>query len=193
MPLTGFEYFPDNPVEKIFWGRSGIQAASANMYFTSGSILQNSMHQLKYKGRKDIGLYFGCLMGKALENSGRFKDCEMIIPLPLYPDREKKRGYNQSAIIAETVSLQLSIPVYRELVFRIKKTESQTNKSRIDRWKNMESTFEIRNANQLSGRHILLIDDIVTTGASLEACAGVLLKIPGLKISIACLAHTVSA
>jgi ComF family protein len=193
MPLTTFEYFPDNPVEKIFWGRCDIKAASANMFFTNGSPLQKSMHRLKYKGRKDIGLYFGRQMGKALKESGRFNDCEMIIPLPLYPDREKKRGYNQSAIIAETISCELSVPVCCNSVFRIKKTETQTNKSRIERWKNMQSTFEVHNQSQLCGKHILLIDDIVTTGASLEACASVLLKTPGLKLSIACLAHTVSA
>ena len=193
MPLTGFESFPDNPVEKIFWGRCNIQAASANMFFTSGSPLQQSMHRLKYKGRKDIGIYYGRQMGKALKESGRFDDCDLIVPLPLYPEREKKRGYNQSAIIAETVSCLLAIPVCCTAVSRIKKTETQTSKSRIERWKNMDSTFEIRNDEQLHGRHILLIDDIVTTGASLEACAGVLLKIPGLKLSIACLAHTVSA
>jgi ComF family protein len=193
MPLTRFEYFPNNTIEKIFRGRSEILAASANMYFTTGSPLQKSMHKLKYKGRKDIGLYFGRQMGKALCASGRFKDCELIIPLPLFPEREKKRGYNQSAVIADAVSIELNIPVRCDAVSRIKKTETQTHKNRIERWRNMEASFEIRNMQMLSGKHILLIDDIITTGASLEACAGILLKTPGVKLSIACLAHTVSA
>jgi ComF family protein len=193
MPLTGFEFLPSNPIEKIFWGRAEIQAAAAHMYFTSGSAVQLSLHLLKYKGRKEIGIYFGRQMGLALMHSRRFKDCDIIIPLPLYVDKEKKRGYNQAAKIAEGLSLQLKIPVMVDVVFRVKKTETQTHKSRIERWKNMESTFAIGDPKRISGKHILLVDDVITTGASLEACAQVLLDIPGLRLSIACLAHTVSA
>jgi ComF family protein len=170
MPLTGFEFFPANPIEKIFWGRAEIQAAAAHLYFTGGSAVQHSLHLLKYKGRSEI-----------------------IIPLPLFAGREKKRGYNQAALIAEGISQQLKIPVLRNAVSRVKKTETQTHKSRIQRWKNMESTFNIRKLETIYGKHVLLVDDVVTTGASLEACAQVLLTTPGLRLSIACLAHTVSA
>ena len=145
MPLTRFEYYPANLVEKIFWGRVEIMAATAFMYFTSGSVVQHSLHLLKYKGKKEIGIYFGRKMGEHLKQSQRFQNCEIIIPLPLFADREKKRGYNQSAMIAAGI------------------------------------------------KHILLVDDVVTTGASLEACALTLLSLPGTTVSIACLAHTVSA
>ncbi|HCL83709.1 MAG TPA: ComF family protein [Chitinophagaceae bacterium] len=193
MPFTRFEYFPANPIEKIFWGRTEIQAAAAHVYFTSGSLVQHSLHLLKYKGRKDIGIYFGQQMGASLKQSGRFNDCSVIIPLPLFAAREKKRGYNQATLLAEGLSRQLKIPVVHDAVSRVKKTETQTHKSRIQRWKNMESTFEIRDPQKIQGNHILLVDDVVTTGASLEACARALLTFPGLRISIACLAHTVSA
>jgi ComF family protein len=193
MPLTGFEFFPANPIEKIFWGRTEIQAAYAHLYFTGGSAVQHSLHLLKYKGRKEIGIYFGQQIGKRLNQSRRFIGCEIIIPLPLFADREKKRGYNQAALIAEGISQQLEIPVLRDAVSRIKKTETQTHKSRIQRWKNMESTFNIMKPEKIYGKHVLLVDDVVTTGASLEACAQVLLTTPGLRLSIACLAHTVSA
>ena len=132
-------------------------------------------------------------MGKALIHSCRFSECEIIIPLPLFAAREKKRGYNQAAMIAIGLSQQLKIPVLQDAVLRVKQTETQTHKSRIQRWKNMESTFEIMNPLKINGKHILLVDDVITTGASLEACARVLLGIHGVKISIACLAHTVSA
>jgi ComF family protein len=132
-------------------------------------------------------------MGESLKQSARFNDCEFIIPLPLYATREKKRGYNQASLIANGISQKLKIPVLDDVVSRIKKTETQTNKSRIQRWKNMESTFEIRNSLKMSGKHLLLVDDVVTTGASLEACARVLLECPGVKVSIACLAHTVAS
>jgi len=193
MPVTRFEYFTDNPVEKIFWGRVQIHAATAHLYFTGGSQVQHSLHLLKYKGRKEIGIYYGQQMGASLKCASRFNDCEIIIPLPLYASREKKRGYNQASLIAHGVSEKLKIPVINDAIVRIKKTETQTHKSRIQRWKNMESTFEVSNPLKISGKHILLIDDVVTTGASLEACARVLLDNPGVKVSIACLAHTVAS
>src|SRR5450631_11498 len=193
MPLTEFEFFPANPIEKIFWGRVEIQAAAAHAYFTSGSSIQQSLHLLKYKGRKQLGEYFGLRMGKAIKQSNRFTQCEIIIPLPLFAGREKKRGYNQANLIAEGISKQLNIPVISDVVFRFKKTETQTNKSRIQRWKNMEATFKIKNPLLIRGKHILLVDDVITTGASLEACAQVLQNISGVRVSICCLAHTVLA
>jgi ComF family protein len=191
MPFTRFEFFPCNPIEKIFWGRVDIQAAAAHMYFTRGSSIQKSLHLLKYKGRKQVGYYFGARMGMAIKNCDRFAGCELIIPLPLYAAREKKRGYNQANVIAEGISTQLNIPVISDVIFRTRKTETQTKKSRIQRWKNMEDSFEIRNPDKIRGRHILLIDDVITTGASLEACARVLANIPGVNLSIYCLAHTI--
>lgn len=193
MPLTFFEFHASNPIERIFWGRATIQAAAAHVYFTGGSSIQHGMHLLKYKGRKEIGSYFGRKMGETLKQSGRFKNCEIIVPLPLFISREKERGYNQSVLIAEGISRQLEIPVISDVVFRVRKTATQTHKSRIQRWKNMESTFELRDPQSISGKHILLVDDVVTTGASLEACARALLVASGIQISIACLAYTVSA
>jgi ComF family protein len=193
MPFTRFEFFTANPIEKIFWGRSKIQAAAAHLYFTSGSAVQHSLHRLKYKGRKELGFYFGRSIGHALKQSARFDDCEIIIPLPLFADREKKRGYNQASLIAEGISHQLNIQIVADAVIRVKKTETQTHKSRIQRWINMESTFKIRDYHKIQGKHILLVDDVITTGASLDACAETLLTVPGCRISIACLAYTVSA
>jgi ComF family protein len=193
MPLTRFEYHPANQVEKIFWGRVEIMAATAFMYFTSGSSVQHSLHLLKYKGRKEIGIYFGRKMGEHLKQSQRFQNCEIIIPLPLFADREKKRGYNQAAMIAVGIARQLEIPVIYDAIIRTKKTATQTHKSRLERWENTRSTFKIRDHQKILGKHILLVDDVVTTGASLEACALALLSVPGTTVSIACLAHTVSA
>jgi predicted amidophosphoribosyltransferase len=121
MPLTRFEFFPANPIEKIFWGRMEIEAATAHMYFTSGSAVQQSLHLLKYKGRKEIGIYFGQSMGKLIKQSNRFQNCEIIIPLPLFAEREKKRGYNQATLIAAGMSQYLEIPVISDAVLRIKK------------------------------------------------------------------------
>ncbi|HEY4967485.1 MAG TPA: phosphoribosyltransferase family protein, partial [Puia sp.] len=115
------------------------------------------------------------------------------IPLPLFAAREKKRGFNQARVIAGGISKQLNIPVVSNAISRFKKTETQTNKSRIQRWRNMEATFEIINPQLILGKHILLVDDVITTGASLEACALVLQNISGVRVSICCLAYTVIA
>lgn len=192
-PYTGFEYHSPNPIEKIFFGRARIEAASAHLYFTRGSAIQHSVHLLKYKNRKDIGIYFGRNMGMALQKSQHFRHCDLIIPLPLFAGREKKRGYNQSALIAMGIAGQLNIPVCNDVISRIKKTDTQTRKSRIERWKNMESSFRILHPDRIAGKHILLVDDVITTGASLEACAEALLGVPGVRVSIACLAHAVSS
>jgi ComF family protein len=192
-PVTGFEILADNPIEKIFWGRMEIQAGSAHMYFTNGSFLRHGLHLLKYKGKKEIGIYFGRMMGNALKHADRFRNCEIIVPLPLFTEREKKRGYNQAAMIAAGISEELKIPVLTDAVIRTKSTESQTRKTRIQRWENMSSKFEVRDNAKISGKHILLVDDVITTGASIEACGLALLEISGLKLSVACLAYTVWA
>jgi ComF family protein len=192
MPLTGFEQYASNPVEKIFWGRAEIRAASALLYFTKNSAVQQSLHRFKYKGRKEIGIYFGKRIGHALENSGRFQTCQLILPLPLFPSREKERGYNQATILSEGISSVMHIPLITDALVRVTGTATQTHKNRIERWQNMADKFLVKNEVQLLGRHILLVDDIITTGATLEACAQILLRLNGVTLSIATLAHSVS-
>ncbi len=192
MPLTGFEQHAGNPVEKIFWGRAEIHAASAHLYFTKNSAVQQSLHRFKYKGRKEIGLYFGKCIGHALKNSGRFQTCQLILPLPLFASREKKRGYNQATILSEGISSVMHIPVITDALVRVKGTATQTHKNRIQRWQNMANKFMIKRKEQLTGKHILLIDDVITTGSTLEACALTLNRLEGVTLSIATLAHSVS-
>ncbi|MFI5124471.1 MAG: ComF family protein [Chitinophagales bacterium] len=192
MPLTGFEQYAGNPVEKIFWGRAEIQAASAHLYFTKNSAVQQSLHQFKYKGRKEIGFYFGKRIGHALKSSGRFQTCELILPLPLFASREKKRGYNQAVILSEGVSDVTNIPVITDALVRVMQTATQTHKNRIQRWQNMTNKFMVKKPELLSGKHILLIDDVITTGSTLDACAQILLGLQGVTLSIATLAHSVS-
>lgn len=192
MPLTGFEQHAGNPVEKIFWGRAEIHAASAHLYFTKNSAVQQSLHRFKYKGRKEIGLYFGKCIGHALKNSGRFQTCQLILPLPLFASREKKRGYNQATILSEGISSVMHIPVITDALARVKGTATQTHKNRIQRWQNMANKFMIKRKEQLTGNHILLIDDVITTGSTLEACAQTLNRLEGVTLSIATLAHSVS-
>lgn len=190
LPRTGFEHLADNPVEKIFWGRLPLQAASSHLYFSKSSRLQAILHQLKYKGRRDLGILLGKLMGEALQNAARFNTVEAIVPLPLHPSKERKRGYNQAALLSDGISSMLNKPVINNLLIRTRSTESQTHKGREARWQNMQGKFKCNIPAAPAYKHILLVDDVITTGASLEAAGAALLNIPGLQISIASLAYT---
>jgi ComF family protein len=191
LPLTNFHLYANNPVEKYFWGRIPVSAAASLCHFTGGSLVQQLLHQLKYKGNKEVGYLLGRMMGITLSESPRFGNIDLLVPLPLFAARQKKRGYNQSAIICNGLSVVMNLPVNADAVMRLSATETQTHKNRVDRWKNMEGKFEIVNAAALNGKHILLVDDVITTGATLEACGQAILEIPGTKLSIATLAYTV--
>jgi len=187
LPETNFEIHPNNPVEKDFWGRIPIANAAAHLYFTKESLVQHLMHQLKYKGNKELGLQLGRLMGNALKSANRFSDINALIPLPLFPSKEKKRGYNQATVLCDGIAEILKIPVLNNVITRPQHTETQTKKGRIERWRNIEGKFQMIDPLKIQNKHILLVDDVVTTGSTLEACANELLKADNVKLSIATL------
>lgn len=191
LPVTDFTFHAGNPVEKIFWGRVDIHAASAQYYFTKNSSLQHILHRFKYNSQRQLGVYFGKLMGEAIRQSNRFTGIEALIPLPLFASREKIRGYNQAAVLCEGIAPILAIPVLSNLVTRIKATATQTHKNRMERWQNINGKFEMKDRNLLAHKHVLLVDDVITTGATLDACATELLHAEGIKVSVAALAYTV--
>lgn len=191
LPLTNFHFHANNPVEKHFWGRMPVTSATSLCHFTSGSLVQHLLHQLKYNGNKEAGYFLGGIMGATLHTAERFRHVDILVPLPLYAERQKKRGYNQSAVLCNGMSGIMQVPVAANAVIRLSATETQTRKTRIDRWKNMEGKFELADAASIAGKHVLLVDDVVTTGATLEACGHELLKATGTKLSIATLAYTV--
>ena len=183
LPETDFEKHENNPVEKIFWGRLPLESASASYYFTKESLVQHLMHQFKYKSNKELGLQLGRMMGYQLLYSERFK-VDAIVPLPLFPGKEKRRGYNQSVLLCEGIAELLKVPVLTDVIIRPEHTETQTKKGRIERWRNMEGKFLLTNREKVAGKHLLLVDDVVTTGATLEACGTELLKVDKVKLSI---------
>ena len=189
LPHTNFAQYNNNPVEKIFWGRIPVTAAHSEFYFAKESLLQHLIHQLKYKNDTAIGFYLGEMMGNTLLNSNRFNDIDYLVPLPLYPDKERKRGYNQAAIICNGVSEIMNVPVLIGNVTRQRFTETQTRKHRTERWENVAGSFVVKNPAALKDKNILLVDDVVTTGATLEACGSILLQTEGVKLFIATLAH----
>lgn len=187
LPRTEFHLYPNNPVEKILWGRMPVTNATAQYYFTKNSTMQTMMHGLKYKGNKELGVYLGSLMGHAFENSARFRYIDALVPLPLFPLKEKKRGYNQATILCEGIAGVLGKPVIKDAVIRTMHTDSQTKKNRVQRWANMEGRFELVRPEAIKGQHLLLIDDVITTGATLEACGTELMEGENVRLSIATL------
>lgn len=187
MPATSFQHHAANPVEKIFWGRLGIRYATAQYFFTKGALIQELMHQLKYKGNKDLGFLLGKLMGSQLAETNRFREVDALVPLPLYPEKEHLRGYNQAQVLCEGMAETLGKPVLGNAIIRTHHTDSQTKKSRVERWQNMEGRFLVEDKRIIQGKHLLLVDDVVTTGASLEACGRELLEAAGTTLSIATL------
>lgn len=188
LPRTNYHLFPENPVFQIFIGRVNITLASSFCRFDKGGRLQHLLHQLKYKGNCDVGIKMGILFGYDLIQSSSYQDIDAIIPVPLHPKKEKKRGYNQSAEICKGLSESMNRPVISDNLVREIHTTSQTRKGRFERWENVSGIFNVKNENSLTGKHLLLVDDVVTTGATLEACCEPLLKIPGVRVSIATLA-----
>ncbi len=191
LPLTGFMPQPGNPVEKIFYGRVTVQQAGSLLYFTKNSVVQQLVFALKYKGNKEAGYYLGRLLGIEIEECKRFDEVDAIIPLPLNSKKEKKHGYNQAALIAEGIQQVWNRPVINNAALRKHFTETQTHKGRTARWQNMQGVFAAGDVAALQNKHLLLVDDVVTTGASLEACTNALAAIPGVRISIATVAYTI--
>jgi ComF family protein len=191
LPETGFIKEPNNPVERIFYGRIKVETACSAFYFTKHSLLRHLIVELKYRNNRDIGFYLGKLLGYQLSQTDRFNDVDVIIPLPLNPRKERKRGYNQAAIIAEGISSVWFKPILKNAVQRLIFTETQTHKDRVSRWQTMEGVFATADAASIEGKHVLLVDDIVTTGATLEACGEKILQIPETKLSIATIAYTI--
>lgn len=188
MPETNFELHPDNPVEKKFWGRLPIRQATAQYYFTRESLMQHLMHQFKYKRNKELGHQLGQMMGESIKRSGRFV-VDALVPLPLFPAKEKRRGYNQATVLCEGIAESLQVPVLKEVVIRSQHTDTQTKKGRIERWQNMEGKFVLAKSEAIRDKNILLVDDVITTGATLEACGVELLKAENVRLSIAALCY----
>lgn len=188
LPRTRFHSDTENEVSRIFWGRVELQMATSFLYFRKGGTVQNLMHQFKYKGEREIGSHLGKLFATELENVPFYSSADLIIPVPLHPDKEKKRGYNQSHVIAGGMGEILKIPVAADLLIRKTFSETQTKKARYSRWENVKAIFDLEEPDKLIGKKVILVDDVVTTGATLEACANILIEKGQAKVGVATLA-----
>ena len=188
LPETGFENIAGNPIEKIFYGRIPVKAATAAFYFTKGSALQHIIHALKYEKNQKAGLVLGKLLGNQLKNGALFPDEYLLVPVPMHTGKEKQRGYNQAAVIAEGISKITGWTWCNDAVIKVTHTDTQTRKGRNDRWENIREVFQLKTPSILNGKHVLLIDDVLTTGATMEACGQCILKSSPASLSAATLA-----
>jgi ComF family protein len=187
LPFTGYQLLHDNPVEKIFWGRVNIRHAMATCYYRKNAFLQQLIYQFKYNQREDIATYFGRLMGHTLRQSPWLYEIDAVLPIPMHPSKIRRRGYNQAMVLASGVATATEKTLSDGILVRHLQTTSQTNKGRLSRWQNVSDSFSLQPAADLKDKHILLVDDVITTGATLEACSRLLVN-AGAAVSICALA-----
>lgn len=190
IPRSEYHLKPDNPVAQIFWGRCLIEKAAAFSYYTRGSRIRNLIHNLKYRGVKEVGFELGKIYALSLKKSGFLDDIDLIIPVPLHPSKLRKRGFNQSDFISGGISAVTGIPVDTGVLVRTAGTKTQTRKSRYDRWVNVEGIFTVEGFDRIVNSHVLLVDDVITTGSTIESCANVILAAEGTRVSVLALAFS---
>ena len=188
MPRTHLYLHKDNEMEKELWGKFPIERASAYLYYSKGGDMKKLLTDLKYRGNADLGCFLGRCMTREMLSSGFFQGVDGIIPVPLHPRKQKIRGYNQSIMLANGVSSVTNIPVWNDLLVRTQYTQTQTRKGSYERWLNVKDMFECTSPERLRGKHVLLVDDVFTTGATLVACADAFRQIPDLRFSVLTLA-----
>jgi ComF family protein len=184
LPKTGFELRKDNPVEKVFKGRIPVQQAHSFMYFRKKGLAQRLMHELKYNGNRDLGKHLGALFAEEIFTDLKICMPDLVTTVPLHAQKMIKRGFNQSDEIAKGFSEILGIPFVPLILRKSKNTDTQTRKKRFERWENTEGSFELADSQMIEGKHVAILDDVITTGATLEACGQQLLRAPDTRISI---------
>ncbi len=188
LPRTNFHDFDDNPIEKKLYGRCNYQAATAFLYFSKKGMVHRMIHELKYNDNSSVGVKMGELFGRSLKKSKRFNDFDFIIPVPLHPKKERQRGYNQALKLVEGMNSVFGVGISTNHLIRKILNTTQTRKNRWQRWQNVSSIFDIQKPKELENKKVLLVDDVITTGATIEACAQTLETVRGIQLSVACLA-----
>jgi len=187
LPKTDYHRLPENPVWQRLANRIPVTQAFAYLKFRKGGIVQRLLHQLKYNHHPEIGVALGHLVGREVKSIPH--GWEIIVPVPLHESRRRRRGYNQSAQLARGLSEALGIPWDESISIRTQRTETQTKRNRLERWRNVEHVFAVTSSDAIQGKHVLLVDDVITTGATVEACGRHLLEHGARQLSVVCIAE----
>lgn len=188
LPETHYHQQQEHPLRNIFAGRVPVREVASLMFYNKGSIVQQILHHLKYKGKKEVGRYLGRYYGQQLRQEARFRSVDYILPIPLHPRKQRKRGYNQSEWIAKGLSEGLGKPYLTDVLVRTHFTDTQTKKSRFNRWENVKEVFAVQNPEKIRYKHVLVCDDVLTTGATMEAAIQHLIEVEGVTVSVVTLA-----
>jgi len=188
LPVTNFHFHKDNNVSKVFYARVKVEYGTALFRFEKKGLVQQLIHNLKYKGQESIGVFLGDWLGGELKTVKEYSEIDIVIPVPLHKNKLKKRGYNQVAQFAEHIASALNVKYIDNVLLKVTNTDSQVLKSRFARWTSNEELFTLQNKSTIANKHILLVDDLITTGATMEACINVLNQAENIKISVACMA-----
>lgn len=184
LPTIDLSLNNSNFLDLVFYGRVSLEESASLLYFRKSGKVQNIVHNLKYHGREDVGVFLADWFGFVLLEERRFQTIDAIIPVPLHKKKLRQRGYNQLSTFGKRLAKIYQKPYVEDVLVRKYANTSQTFKDAFSRWMNVKEIFDVQNVEELKNKHVLLIDDVVTTGATLEACALSLHKIPGVKISI---------
>ena len=184
VPLTDYNFGDENPIDRIFYGRIPINKAASFMFFQKNGIVKNILHQLKYKNQEHIGGFLGEWYGSIVQHEPSLKDVDAVIPVPLHIKKQRKRGYNQVALFAQKIAASINTQYRDDILIRSTNTKTQTKKDRQLRWENTKDAFQLAPQTKDPLKHVLLVDDVITTGATLEACAQTLSKMGSIKISV---------
>jgi len=188
LPLTDYNFNDENPVDRIFYGRINIKKANSFIFFNNQGIVKNIIHYLKYKNQEQIGEFLGDWFGQIIKENNFLKDIDFVIPVPLHRKKLKKRGYNQTAKFAQQVAFHIGANYVDNILVKTANTKTQTKRNRLSRWYDNKSLYEITDKELLKNKKILLLDDVITTGATMEICATPISKIEGTEIYIASMA-----
>ncbi|WP_110473982.1 ComF family protein [Winogradskyella epiphytica] len=188
LPVTNYHFDDSETVKKVVYGRVALEHATALLHFSKKGIVQQILHNLKYRGHEQISEFFGKWLGAELATLEAYQKIDIVIPVPLYKTKLRKRGYNQVAKFGQEIAKSLKADYNDTVLIKVKPSTTQVFKERIKRWNDDGALFAISENQSLIGKHILLVDDIITTGATVEACATELLKIENIKLSLATMA-----
>ncbi len=190
LPLTYFHRVDENDVMKVFYGRVLLKKATSFLFFEKKGPVRELIHYLKYKNQKEIGCFLGDWMGQELKQISDYRSVDIVIPVPLHPKKLKQRGYNQTHCFGKELARHLDALFLDRILIKTHHTPTQTTKKRITRWYYKKGTYTLTDTANLLNKHILLVDDIITTGATLEACSKPFQEIPGVTLSVASMAFT---
>jgi ComF family protein len=188
LPVTNFHFNNDNHINDIFYGRSKIENATALLYFEKKGRVQHLIHNLKYKNQERVGEFLGLWLGEELKSVRSYQNIDAVIPVPMHKNKLKKRGYNQVDKFGVEIAKALRVAYINNALIKVTNTSSQVYKQRFSRWQATSEQFTLQNSEALHNKHILLVDDIITTGATIEACVNILQKAKNVKISVAVMA-----